>query len=89
MKNPAFPDDTLLIDISRSSCNNCGKGVHPDSPTHAENDGWAGGGEGCHILFTYVASNYIGIDGLQARIKEMRPDLEWVGYDITEFLPDT
>ena len=82
MKNPAFPDETIIIDVSRSFCNNCGKGAFPNADTHDVTDGWSGNQEGCGVRYKYSASNYVGVNGLEDRIKQMRPDLEWVGYDV-------
>jgi hypothetical protein len=81
MENPSFPKETLIIDTTRSYCNNCGKGVHPRGRAHITNDGWNGGGKGCGVIWKYVASNYIFIPNLKETILKMRPDLEWVGYD--------
>lgn len=70
---------TLFIDRSSSTCGNCGLGASPSEKSHDTVLGYRKDyPEACHVEWKYVSSNYIGT---KYRVVEMRPDLEWWGYE--------
>lgn len=76
---------TLFIDLSNSSCGNCGKQTLPDGNTHDKVSGYGGGQPGCGVEWRYVSSNYVG-PRIDLAVKRNRPDLEW--WPITELAKD-
>lgn len=76
MRDPSYPNDTLIINPWHSTCNNCGKYCFPEEKTHDNLAGWGRkeGDKGCGIEWKYVTSQYGGrLVDLSA---EMRPDLK-------------
>lgn len=65
----------LVINLSGSECADCGKNADPDSKIHILPKGWINEGTGCGVKFKYVTSYY---GGMAQRIREMRPDLQWI-----------
>ena len=72
----------LYIDTWSSECGNCGKSCDPDEKTHSKIYGYGAdnGKPGCGIRWKYLASHYTGMD---EQLKQMRPDLEFIGFYIT------
>lgn len=72
----------LIIGTSRSSCSNCkGSSVDPYAKRHEQTMGYSPG-PGCFEEYTAVGSEYANFSGLYDRIKEMRPDLPFIGAAI-------
>lgn len=71
--------ETLIINTWSSQCGSCGKGCSPDDETHERILGYGvpDGTKGCGVRWTKVASEYVGA-GMEERIRDMRPDLEFV-----------
>lgn len=87
MKSSYLPEDTLVVDRSHSTCNACGRGASPYEAAHLSVLSWSDeerAKPGCGIAWTKVASNYVGLN-MKDRCAEMRPDLEWVGFDETQW----
>jgi len=70
---------TLFIGLSSSSCGKCGRPAFLDRKTHDEIAGWAPSSKGCEVEWKYVTSTYVG-DGLEDRVKSLRPDLEFFDF---------
>ena len=73
---------TLYIDRSDSTCGACGGGADPYEESHITLLGWRATNDkmkGCGVLFDSVDTNYHYLGELEERIREMRPDLPWVG----------
>lgn len=70
---------TLVINRYDSYCGECRKSASPYAESHDKVYGYRPG-EGCGAVFDSVASDYFGLN-MKERIAEMRPDLEWVGFD--------
>lgn len=71
---------TLYINLFSSRCGACGNGVDPEAQTHEMVLGaWGVPGPGCGARFTEVSSDYAGTAD---RVKQMRPDLPFVGLDL-------
>jgi len=67
---------TLYINLSDSRCGACDRNADPCESAHVME---TMRGEGCGATYTAVSSHYVGVPGLYDRIREMRPDLPWVG----------
>lgn len=68
----------LVISRSASLCTHCGRGCLPWETHHTTMAGYADYDKpGCGAKFTAVSTNYFGLDDA---VKEMRPDLPFVGY---------
>jgi hypothetical protein len=75
---------TLYINKSESRCGNCGKGADPYEESHITLLGWFATNDkmhGCGAVFDMVDSDYVGMPGLVKSIKDMRPDLPYVGWE--------
>jgi hypothetical protein len=73
---------TLYINKSESRCGACNKGCDPNEESHITLLGWAAVNDkmqGCGAEYTAVSSDYYGFPGLEEAIKEMRPDLPYIG----------
>lgn len=69
-----------VLEIGRfhSKCQECGFDCDPNEEFHITRLGYdSGDGIGCGAKFTQVVATYAGTE---KRIKEMRPDLEYIGY---------
>lgn len=73
---------TLIIGPSTSVCGDCGYGADPHATSHDTilAYGTMSGRPGCGTTWERVGTNYHGVEGLEARVQGMRPDLEWVGH---------
>jgi hypothetical protein len=67
---------TLFIDRNASYCGACQRGADPKEESHETVLSWSGPEKGCGVLYTEVASHYVG-GGIEDRVREMRPDLPW------------
>jgi len=69
---------TLYIDPSRSTCGGCGQGANPKELCHDTVFEYSpdSGRPGCGQRYVFVSSNYTDFEGLHARVRAMRPDLE-------------
>lgn len=74
----------LIINRSDSRCGGCGKSADPHEDAHYRVLGYRPG-EGCGETFTSVSSDYFGMD---EAIKSFRPDLPFVGFDISDLNED-
>lgn len=75
---PAHCAMALVIGTSWSHCGACGKGAYPGQKMHVDVAGWnPEPGAGCGIEWTRVTSSYVG-ENVEAAVRAMRPDLEWV-----------
>jgi len=75
---------TLYINKSESRCGYCSGGCDPYEEYHITLLGWSAYNDkmdGCGALFTEVSSDYVGMPDLVKHIKEMRPDLPYVGWE--------
>ncbi len=75
---------TLYINKSESRCGACNKGCDPYEESHITLLGWFATNDkmkGCGAEFDSVSSDYVGFPGLAEAIKEMRPDLPYIGLD--------
>lgn len=73
---------TLYINKSESRCGACDGGADPDEESHITLLGWRAVNDnmkGCGAEFTELSTDYVGFPGLEEAIKEMRPDLPYVG----------
>jgi hypothetical protein len=73
---------TLFIDKSDSTCGGCGKGADPYEESHITLLGWHAVNDnmkGCGAIYDAVDSNYNWLGDMEQRIREMRPDLPWLG----------
>ena len=73
---------TLYINKSESRCGACNKGCDPYEESHITLLGWFATNDkmqGCGAIFDSLSTDYIGFPGLEEAIKEMRPDLPYVG----------
>ena len=68
---------TLFINHSKSRCGACNRNADPYEETHAN---VTMAGEGCGARYTQVSTDYFQMADLVSRIKEMRPDLPYVGW---------
>lgn len=68
---------TLIINLSDSQCGACGKSADPYEDSHVSILGYHPG-PGCGAVYTHVTSHYMGVS---ERVKEMRPDLIWSGFE--------
>lgn len=73
---------TLIINRNDSKCGNCQGSCNPDEKRHDTKLGYGdtNGEPGCRAYWQYVSSEYTG---MEERLKEMRPDLEWLDYYAT------
>jgi hypothetical protein len=71
---------TLYINRSDSRCGACNKNADPAEPAHFMKHMH---GDGCGATYHAVSSDYSGSPELVARIKEMRPDLPYTGWEAT------
>lgn len=78
MINRELPSATLVIGRSSSQCNNCGNGADPHAKSHDELMGYGIRGPGCGITWTHVATMYVGMDDVVAKL---RPDLILIPID--------
>ena len=72
----------LYINKSESRCGACDKGCDPYEESHITLLGWHATNDkmkGCGAEYTAVSTDYIGFPGLIDAIKEMRPDLPFLG----------
>jgi hypothetical protein len=73
---------TLYINKSESRCGACDKGCDPYEESHITLLGWHAYNDkmqGCGAEFDSLSSDYYGWTELEEAIKEMRPDLPWMG----------
>jgi hypothetical protein len=74
----------LYISRSESRCGACNKGCSPYEESHITLSGWFAYNDnmrGCGATFTEVSSDYQGLPDLVKVIKDMRPDLPYVGWE--------
>lgn len=77
----------LYIDTTSSTCGACNLEADPYEKAHTSRLGWTAANSpsdsplrmGCGAVFTQLSSHYSDFDHLYDRIREMRPDLEWIG----------
>jgi hypothetical protein len=67
---------TLFINRNDSRCGACNRNADPFESAHLNETMY---GEGCGATYDAVSSDYSGVPGLYERIREMRPDLPFVG----------
>ena len=75
---------TLYINKSESRCGNCDKGCDPYEESHITLLGWSAVNDnmkGCGATYDSVSSDYAGMPDLVKAIKEMRPDLLYIGWE--------
>lgn len=73
---------TLYINKSESRCGACNGGADPHEESHITLLGWRARNDkmqGCGVTYTAVSSDYFNFPGLVEQIKEMRPDLPYIG----------
>lgn len=76
------PNDTIVINLFNSYCNNCHKPADPNEGAHTTvlelvpNIST----EGCGVTWTYVSSDYIGKD-VEQRIQNQWPQYTWIGWN--------
>jgi hypothetical protein len=66
----------LIINKWDSRCDNCNQSADPWEDNHDTVLGYTPG-EGCHVLFTEVSSDYVG-GGVEETTRRMRPDLIFI-----------
>lgn len=75
---------TLYINKSESRCGACNQGCDPYEESHITLLGWFATNDrmkGCGAVFDSVGSDYVGMPGLVEAIKDMRPDLPYIGWE--------
>lgn len=75
---------TLYINKSESRCGACNGGAEPTEESHITLLGWSAVNDrmkGCGAQFDAVSSDYVGLPGLVEAIKNMRPDLPYIGWE--------
>lgn len=77
-KSLKAPRETLEIGRYHSRCVACGNAADPTERAHLSRLGYADRGEGCGVVWTHVRATYYGPDE-EASVREMRPDLEFLG----------
>lgn len=75
---------TLYIDRSRSECGACHGNASPWEAAHLNENMQ---GEGCGVIYTEVSTHCFGLPDLVERIKEMQPDLPYVGWEPDAYTP--
>lgn len=86
---PDMPDhsgEEAVLNISGwySWCGACRGQVLPESLTHEKVSGYGPAREGCHALFTSVASDYGDVEAC----RRIRPDLPLAAASVSVPLPD-
>lgn len=77
----------LYIDTTSSECGACGKPADPYEQAHVTRLGWTAANapedsplrKGCGATFTHLSTHYSNFDDLYEHVRQMRPDLEWIG----------
>lgn len=73
------PRETLEIGRYHSRCIACGNAADPTELSHTTRLGYDhGDGKGCGITWTHVRATYYGPAEAES-VREMRPDLEFLG----------
>jgi hypothetical protein len=70
------PEVVLAVGSWQSHCGACGRSCDPTEATHVRASGYDQH-EGCGATYTHVMAVY---PGSEERVREMRPDLIFVGY---------
>lgn len=70
----------LVINRIDAHCGACGRPARPDELAHL-----TGAGHhpqpGCGAEWTHLSTNYTGT-GVEASVRDMRPDLTWIGVSL-------
>lgn len=71
--------ETIEVRGWNSTCLNCHHGCDPSQASHESRLGYGvqTGEKGCGITWKYITTGYTD---MEYRVKEMRPDLEFIGY---------